>query len=731
MIHSIWVCIATLLIGCFAVPASADTYRTYREVQTTLLQLAQANPGIAKYISSIGSSIEGRAIPAIKITKNPQTDDPNKSDVLFLGGHHAREWIGIEVPLKLAEYLVANYATNQTVRALVDSREIWIIPVVNPDGYVYSRGTIFLNQAANSNANAINRFWRKNRRPLGNNIFGVDLNRNYDYEWGAVPGGSSNVPTDEDYHGSSAFSEPETSTIKKFIEERELSNNPISRLIDYHSFSQLILYPWGGTFDPAPDAALLKQIAEEMRDRIKAVHGVTYTAQQAAQLYRTAGAIDDWAYGEKGILAFTIELRPGPSQNINDFDLPTNQIAPTFEENLPAALYFIGLSRGRLMDFETGGDTQPIKSTITGLKFTTTAGFDWIYGDERSPNYNVQPAPDTSRDYVSSGHVFAWLGPNQGVGRIDFTDSTHKTVGFSYSSLNPTVLEAYDASNKLIQSVSGPGNLRTGQLGKLSVTGNISYVLVHDAGNFWLIDDLFVTDGLADAQARVPGKFKRKLEQVEAFTTGQTKSFTVFNKSGGDLKIVLEWPGSTFNVKVVNPAGNLVKEVQSSAPPILIDLKNSVGGNWQIVVTAVQVNQLEAASLVEAGDIDGDGIPNNVDNCPNVINLSQIDTDGDGVGDACDNCRLVVNKNQVDRYPTDGPEGPGNGIGDACELIGDLDKDGDVDQADVNLLLLDRNKPVSASACGIACDFDGDKLITALDARKLTQVCTRPRCAIR
>jgi carboxypeptidase T len=663
--------VAAIFAGSFIQPAWADDYRTYDQVRTALFNLSQANPGIAKYFSKIGTTIEGRDIPAVKITKDPQTDDANKPDVLFLGGHHAREWIGIEVPLRLAEYLVANYSGNDAVKSLVDSREIWVIPIVNPDGYVFSR------KASDDE----HRLWRKNRHSFGAGVFGVDLNRNYDWLFGQFTSGGavSNNPLDDTYHGSSAFSEAETKTIKDFIESRETANNPITRLIDYHSYSQLILYPWGDTTDPAPDAALLKKIAEEMRDRIKAVHGVQYTAQQSCDLYPTSGTVDDWAYGEKGILAFTIELRP---ENWNPgFELPTDQILPTFEENLPAALYFIGLARGRLMDFENGTDDQLIASTITGMNFTTTGGYDWAYGDITSGKYNVKPTPDTSGPYASSGNIFAWLSPVQGTGRIDFTDSTYKTVGLSYSSLNNTFLEAYDAFDMPIETVNGPGNTETGQLGKLSISGEIAYVKVHDNGNYWLIDDLFVTDGLADAQAKMPGKFKRKLEAVEEFDTGATKEFTVFSKQGTDLKIVFEWPGSTFKVEVIDPEGNLVTEKESSEPPIIVDLQTHIEGDWQLVVTAIQVDQPEAASLVvgafEPGDIDSDGVTNDSDNCFNTVNTDQSDSDGDGVGDVCDNCPTTPNADQTDRFPLDGPEGPGNGVGDACEdLPFDMDNDG-------------------------------------------------------
>jgi hypothetical protein len=303
-----------------------------------------------------------------------------------------------------------------------------------------------------------------------------------------------------------------------------------------------------------------------MRDAIKSVNGVEYLVQPSSSYGSITGTLNDWAYGEKGILPITIELRPSAGKE--EFKLPTDQIEPTFRENLEAALYFIGLSRGRLIDFEDGTDQQPIHSTIEGMAFTTTAGYDWVYGDEREPQYNVQPAPDPNGPYACNGHGFAWLGPNQGLGRIDFTDNGYKTVGLSYSSSDSTFLEAYDVSGELMELASGPGNIGTGQLGRLAVTGNIAYVFVHDTGNYWLVDDLFVTDALADAQSRVPGKYRRDLEVVEEpFVTGQTKEFTVFIKEGGDLKIVLQWHGSMFRLKVIDPDGRIAAKEQTAAPP--------------------------------------------------------------------------------------------------------------------------------------------------------------------
>src|SRR3712207_6429625 len=149
---------------------------------------------------------------------------------------------------------------------------------------------------------------------------------------------SSHVPSDPTYVGPRAFSEPETRAVRNLV-ARELFRG----VITYHSFSQLILYPWGYTLRPIPDAtdrATMTKLAEQMQELIRGVHGAIYTPQQSSQLYLTAGDTTDWTYGEYGIPSFTIELRPDSIEN-GGFILPPEQIQPTFEENLSAALEFI------------------------------------------------------------------------------------------------------------------------------------------------------------------------------------------------------------------------------------------------------------------------------------------------------------------------------------------------------------------------------------------------------
>ena len=314
-----------------AVPVSSQTaYHSYSSLKTDLQNLVDIYPNISK-VYDIGDSwektvgIADRDILAIKISDNVTNEEDDEPDILFMGGTHAREWISVEVPFYLAKYLLDLYGTDQKVKQLVDSREIWIVPLVNPDGLEYSR--------------TYDRNWRKNRRDNGDGSFGVDPNRNFGYNWGLA--GSSGDPKKETYRGVAPFSEPETQAIRDFVATHEFYSS-----ISYHSYSQLVLYPWGYTKDAAPHKAQLSKMAEDMATIIKEVHGMNYTSRQASDLYRASGDSDDWLYGTYNIAAFTVELRPKTlwDGGGKPFELPEDQIIPTCEENIPAALYLIARS---------------------------------------------------------------------------------------------------------------------------------------------------------------------------------------------------------------------------------------------------------------------------------------------------------------------------------------------------------------------------------------------------
>ena len=302
-------------ISLFAEPTTAK-YHSHDEVIAELIALEDS--GIAKtYI--IGGTHEGRDIWAVRISDNP-SEDEEEPGAVFLGCHHAREWISVEVPLYIAQYLANNYDTDAEVKHLVDNCEIWIVPVVNPDGYEYSRTT--------------DRMWRKNRRDNGDGTFGVDLNRNYGYMWGGA--GASTNTSNELYRGPSAFSEPETQVVRDFVRAYDFRI-----LMSYHSFWQSIYYPWGYTWDPTPDGPIFWDMTSSMIELIYNTSGATYTNMlNEPDAYLTSGDTGDWSYGELGIYSFGLELRP-VTFGQGGFVLPENQIMPTCIENLPVALYLI------------------------------------------------------------------------------------------------------------------------------------------------------------------------------------------------------------------------------------------------------------------------------------------------------------------------------------------------------------------------------------------------------
>ncbi|KAI8871903.1 Zn-dependent exopeptidase, partial [Ramicandelaber brevisporus] len=197
---------------------------------------------------------------------------------------HAREWIAGATCAYIADTLVSSYKTNPQVTALLDRIRILMVPVANPDGLHYTF--------------TMDRMLRKN-------LHGVDLNRNWPFMWGQI--GSSSNPSDEIYHGPSAASEPETQSILRLLS----SQKKIIGSIDFHSYGQDILRPFGHTTVPPPDEARLAAVSERMSSAIRKVRGTYYrTAPSGSGLYMTSGTFDDYVYATYKAYSLTIELSP-------------------------------------------------------------------------------------------------------------------------------------------------------------------------------------------------------------------------------------------------------------------------------------------------------------------------------------------------------------------------------------------------------------------------------------
>jgi hypothetical protein len=287
-----------------------DNYHPNVEINAYLDGLAAAHPLRASTLS-IGTSIENRPIYGIAIS----TGGAGKPAILLNSCQHAREWVSPMVTTYIADQLLNQYGVDPVITSLVDNIDFYILPVINPDGYEYS----WIEE----------RFWRKNRRNNGDGTFGVDLNRNWAYAWGG-PGSSGNTQSDI-YRGTAPFSEPETAALRDFI----LAHPEIRAHVDFHSYSQVILFPWGYDYEyrtPTLDATELRGLGQTMAADMLTSGGATYKAGPiAGLLYVASGGSVDWVYGNNGICSCTIELR---DRGQFGFVLPEDQILPTAIENL-------------------------------------------------------------------------------------------------------------------------------------------------------------------------------------------------------------------------------------------------------------------------------------------------------------------------------------------------------------------------------------------------------------
>ncbi len=304
-------------------PPGETGYHTYEEMAAEVAAAAAAYPAIVERFS-IGKSHSGRELWAVKISDNVATDEA-EPEVLLEGLHHGDEHMATEMTLAMLRWLTEGYATDPRVTAIVDSREIWIVLEVNPDGATWNiKDRVYQN-------------WRKNRQPTpGSTAIGTDLNRNYDYMWGCCGGASSN-PRDSRYRGPKPFSAPETRALRDFVNSRVVGGRQqIRASISFHTTGRLVSWPFSYTTADVPatmtaaDHSAFVALAKGMAVR----NG--YKPQQAGDRYIHSGTALDWLYGRQRIMAFLIELEPATSLYLHDEQIPTET-----GRNRTAVLYLL------------------------------------------------------------------------------------------------------------------------------------------------------------------------------------------------------------------------------------------------------------------------------------------------------------------------------------------------------------------------------------------------------
>ena len=328
---------------------SMGGYLTYQEMldQLDLMKslypdLITTKENISDFITegqpdnSTTPPIGGNGIKWVKISDNPSNSSENEPQILYTAIHHAREPNSLSQLIFYMWYLLENYDEDNEIKSIVDNTELFFVPVINPDGYLY-------NEKTDPNGGG---FWRKNRK----NGNGVDNNRNYDYYingdpadgiWGGE--GASNDPNNQTYHGTAPFSEVENQAIKWFCEQHDFV-----MALNNHSYGELLLYPYGYANDvPTPENELFEIVSEVL------VSQNGYDNILSSGLYPAAGDSDDFMYGTIGthdkIYAMTPEIGP-------EFWPPSNQI-----EGIAKSMMYLNITSAKMVNnYAALIDTSPL-----------------------------------------------------------------------------------------------------------------------------------------------------------------------------------------------------------------------------------------------------------------------------------------------------------------------------------------------------------------------------------
>ncbi|XP_071320287.1 carboxypeptidase B2 [Trachinotus anak] len=302
-------------------PRSSSTfyerYHSLEDIYDWINRTTQDNPSTVKAIL-IGSSYEKRPLYVLKLSLNNR---PNKKAVWIDCGIHAREWISPAFCLWFVQHSLSFYNQNQDITNILDNMDVYVLPVMNPDGYKYTWTT--------------KRMWRKNRsisrssRSSSSNCIGVDLNRNFDANW--CTEGASHEPCTEIYCGAYPESERETQAVANFLRSHKDS---VQLYFSIHSYSQMLLFPYSCTLEEAENHSDLLEMAQEAAQKIRRYYRNTYKYGAGAKtIYLAPGGSDDWAYNLGIKYSFTFELQ---DRGHYGFLLPPSHISRACNEGLTA-----------------------------------------------------------------------------------------------------------------------------------------------------------------------------------------------------------------------------------------------------------------------------------------------------------------------------------------------------------------------------------------------------------
>ncbi len=431
--------------GLYPVPAnfslgSMAGFYTYEEMEAILLDMQQKYPNLIHGPDTIpnATTIEGRPIYWLRISDNPAEEEADEPEILYDAVHHAREPASMTQLIFYMWYVLENYDTDEQVKYLVDESAMYFIPCVNPDGYIY-------NQTTNPNGGGL---WRKNRHPNEDGSIGVDLNRNYGFEWGFDNSGSSPTPASDVYRGTGPFSEPETQAVREFCQAH---NFRIA--LNYHTHGDLLIYPWGHSDEPTPDSVGFTALSQLLASRNNYLTG---TGTETVG-YTVNGDSDDWMYGEEGEKPSIYSLTP----EVGDagFWPPMSRIIPQCQGTVFMNLAAVGalhrqagakqiddaistatIDSIRLRVQLTGLDGGPITVQLAPVSNSTIIVDDAIQVVDLVPFAEADVVFPIDLAGISPGEDIRWLVTLDNGNYLTYDTLSHLYLGDT----EPLVLERYD-----------------------------------------------------------------------------------------------------------------------------------------------------------------------------------------------------------------------------------------------------------------------------------------------